>query len=123
MRHPGCVPTTESVITDRIYAGVAAIAAVLTVVESPEPLWTIGAVLVALVPWALVATRHHPPALLFLALAVLPVVAVVGVIDDKWELSAATKLVGLVVAAVFSVTMSTVSGALSASASSELRPR
>ncbi len=81
MRHPGCVPTTESVITDRIYAGVAVIAAVLTFVESPEPLWTIGAVLVALVPWALVATRRDPPAWLFLALAVLPVVAVVIVND------------------------------------------
>jgi signal transduction histidine kinase len=69
--------TTDTATTDRIYAVVAAVAAALTFVESPKPLWCVAAVLVALVPWALVVTRREPPAWLFLALAVLPIVPVV----------------------------------------------
>ncbi|GAA4742524.1 hypothetical protein GCM10025783_12380 [Amnibacterium soli] len=73
--------TTHAATTDRIYAAVALVAAVLALVESTTPPWRVAAVAVALVPWALVVARREPPAWLFLVLAVLPVVPVVIVGD------------------------------------------
>ncbi len=82
MRHAGPMAArtreaTHAVDTDRIYAAVAAVAAVLALVESTTPPWRVAAVAVALVPWVVVVTGREPPAWLFLALAVLPIVPVV----------------------------------------------
>jgi signal transduction histidine kinase len=67
----------ESAAPDRICAAIAAAAAALTFVESPKPAWAIAAVLVALVPWALVLAGREPPWWLFVGLGVLPVVPIV----------------------------------------------
>ncbi|WP_158590064.1 sensor histidine kinase [Amnibacterium setariae] len=71
----------DTATTDRIYAGVAAIAAALALVESPRPPWAIALILLALAPWVAVVLRREPPAWLFVALAVLPVVPVVLAAD------------------------------------------
>ena len=78
MRDPGAMGTrTESAAADRICAAIAAAAAAFTFVESPKPAWAVAAVLVALVPWALVVAGREPPPWLFLALGVLPVIPIV----------------------------------------------
>ena len=66
--------TTDTGTTDRIYAAVALIAGALTFVEAPRSLWSAAEVVFALVPWALVVARREPPAWLFVALAILPIV-------------------------------------------------
>ena len=64
--------------TDLVFASVAVVAAVLTVVGERFTPWVVAAVVLALVPWVLILVGVRLPHPLFAALAITPVVLVVA---------------------------------------------
>ncbi len=61
-------------IADRVYTGVAVLAALLAFVQGPRSVAVVACVLLALVPWAVIATGRRLPTAAFAVLGVLPVV-------------------------------------------------
>lgn len=64
--------------TDLVYAGIALVAAVLTVVGEQFHPAIVGAVVLALVPWALIAAGVRLAHVVFAALAIVPVIPIVA---------------------------------------------
>lgn len=69
---------TGTAATDLVYAAVVTVAAVLAIAGAQFSAAVVVCILIALIPWVLLAFRHRLPLLLFAALAVVPVVPVVA---------------------------------------------
>ena len=65
-------------VTDLVYAGIALVAAVLAVVGAQFNPAVVVAMLIALVPWALLVFGVELPQLAFAALAIIPVIPVIA---------------------------------------------
>jgi signal transduction histidine kinase len=64
-------------VIDLVYCGIALVAAVLTVIGEQFHPWVIAAVVVALVPWALVVARVPLGNVAFASLAIIPLIPVI----------------------------------------------
>ena len=65
-------------VTDLVYAGLALVAAVLTLVVEQFNPWVAAAVVVALVPWVLVVAGVNLPLVAFAVLSIVPLIPVVA---------------------------------------------
>lgn len=76
MKRASAAPTSR--VTDLVYAGIALVGAVLAVVGAQFDPAVVVAMLIALVPWALLVFGVELPQLAFTALAIVPVIPVIA---------------------------------------------